>query len=91
MIGVVAVNSLHRLAHARAHDALTGLPGRYVAEPFDIVGHQLHVGTSIGIALLDDHADDATSLIHNSDLAMYEAKRNGKNRIERFTPDMASA
>jgi diguanylate cyclase (GGDEF)-like protein len=63
----------------------------YVAEPFDVAGHKLQVGTSIGIALVDDHAHDAASLIHNADLAMYQAKRNGKGRIEQFTADMATA
>ena len=186
IVGVVAMISLFRLAHARAHDALTGLPSRtlfidraeaavgeqrrqptgpmaalfidldgfkpindtyghaagdallkavarrlresmrpgdyisrfggdefivlckglrkeadavavaerirqYIAEPFDIGGHQLHVGTSIGIALVDDHAENAVTLIHNADLAMYHAKRSGKGCIARFTPDMANA
>jgi diguanylate cyclase (GGDEF)-like protein len=72
-------------------DAVAERIRQYVAEPFDIAGHRLHVGTSIGIALLDDHADDAMTLIHHADLAMYEAKRNGKGRIERFTPDLAHA
>ncbi|MEV4636597.1 diguanylate cyclase [Actinoplanes sp. NPDC049548] len=63
---------------------------QYIAEPFDIDGHQLHIGTSIGMALVDDYADDAVTLIHNADLAMYHAKRSGKGRIEHFTPDMAT-
>ncbi|SFF28958.1 diguanylate cyclase (GGDEF) domain-containing protein [Actinoplanes philippinensis] len=64
---------------------------RCVAEPFEIDGHRLHVGTSIGIALIDDRTDDAMTVIHHADLAMYEAKRKGKGRIEQFTPDLVGA
>jgi diguanylate cyclase (GGDEF)-like protein len=63
---------------------------KYIAEPFDVDGKSLSVGTSIGIALVDDHASDAEALIHNADLAMYRAKQSGRGRIEQFTPDMAT-
>ncbi|MEU8656256.1 diguanylate cyclase domain-containing protein [Actinoplanes philippinensis] len=80
----------HLVTEADAH-AVADRIRRYVAEPFEIDGHRLHVGTSIGIALVDDLTDDAMTLIHHADLAMYEAKRNGKGCIVQFTPDLASA
>jgi diguanylate cyclase (GGDEF)-like protein len=44
------------------------------AEPYDIDGLVLHVETSVGLALLPDHADDVTSLMKRADIAMYVAK-----------------
>jgi diguanylate cyclase (GGDEF)-like protein len=64
---------------------------KYIAEPFEIAGKTVSVGTSIGIALVDDHADDAVALIHNADLAMYRAKQSGRGRVEQFTPEMATS
>ena len=48
---------------------------------FSQIGRQITV--SIGLAGVPDHSiDTAEKLIHASDLAMYEAKSNGRNRIE---------
>src|SRR4029079_17940934 len=46
-------------------------------EPFDLAGMQLHVDTSVGLAVLPDHADDVTSLMARADIAMYTAKAAG--------------
>lgn len=58
------------------------------ADPFDAVGHRLHVGASIGISMLGpDHTDPAT-LIEAADTALYRAKENGRNRIQLYTEDL---
>jgi predicted signal transduction protein with EAL and GGDEF domain len=44
------------------------------AEPYEIDGLVLHVETSIGLALLPDHADDEQNLMKRADVAMYIAK-----------------
>lgn len=49
-------------------------------QPFPIQGHQLRIGTSIGIAFYPDDGDDAAELVRNADAAMYRAKENGRNR-----------
>jgi diguanylate cyclase (GGDEF)-like protein/PAS domain S-box-containing protein len=43
---------------------------------------------SIGISLFPDHADDADSLLHHADCAMYEVKANGRHGYRLFTPAM---
>jgi diguanylate cyclase (GGDEF)-like protein len=44
------------------------------AQPYDVDGLMLHVETSIGLALLPDHADDVQNLMKRADVAMYIAK-----------------
>ncbi len=54
-------------------------------EPFFIANSEIHVGASVGIALFPDDGSDADTLLHNADLAMYEAKAKGKNNYHIFT------
>lgn len=51
-----------------------------VGHPLRIRGRSMKVTPSIGIAIHPDSADTAAGLLRASDLAMYEAKRAGKNR-----------
>jgi diguanylate cyclase (GGDEF)-like protein len=44
------------------------------AQPYELDDMPLHVDTSIGLALLPDHASDVTSLLRGADVAMYTAK-----------------
>jgi diguanylate cyclase len=46
-------------------------------EPFDLEGMLLHVDSSVGLAVLPEHADDVTSLMARADIAMYTAKASG--------------
>jgi len=43
------------------------------------------VTISIGIAFLEDDIENLSSLMKNSDDALYDAKDKGRNRVERFT------
>jgi diguanylate cyclase (GGDEF)-like protein len=61
----------------------------YLNEPFEVLGKTVSIGVSIGIATVGAYADQAESLILNADLALYQAKNNGRGRIEWFTPDLA--
>lgn len=44
------------------------------------------LSVSIGAAISPDHGSEPDLLIRNADVAMYEAKRAGKNRCEIFSP-----
>lgn len=49
----------------------------------------LRITASMGLATLPDHASDAESLADAADHAMYQAKRDGRDRIFLASPDTA--
>ena len=53
---------------------------------FELDGHVLSIGASIGIALFPEHGDDEASLIRYADIAMYEAK-SSKGEPCLYDPD----
>jgi diguanylate cyclase (GGDEF)-like protein len=50
-----------------------------LSEPLLIGGNQIHITTSIGIALYPDDGEEGEILIKSADKAMYEAKKEGPN------------
>jgi diguanylate cyclase (GGDEF)-like protein/PAS domain S-box-containing protein len=59
-----------------------------VAEAHSIDQTQLHITTSIGISVYPEDGSDAETLIKNADTAMYQAKENGRQSYQFFTPAM---
>jgi diguanylate cyclase (GGDEF)-like protein len=53
------------------------------ADPVQIASGDVSITVSIGIAVLDPMHDDMHSLLHRADSALYRAKANGRNRVER--------
>lgn len=62
-----------------------------IAPPFLIDGHSFSVGVSVGIALAPQDHNSAEQLLLYADMALYEAKRNGRNRYECFRPELDEA
>ena len=59
---------------------------RSLGEVFDLDGKRGRVSASIGISVLPMQASDASGLLHNADVAMYHAKRQGKANFPVFHP-----
>ncbi|EXJ13152.1 MULTISPECIES: EAL domain-containing protein [Nitrincola] len=51
-----------------------------IAEPFQLRGRIVNIGASIGISLTPDHTREYEALLTCADMAMYEAKSQGRNR-----------
>ncbi|MPQ77337.1 sensor domain-containing diguanylate cyclase [Hydrogenovibrio sp. JE_KL2] len=60
---------------------------KLLEKPFNLGGHQVNIGSSIGMAIYPDHGATQTELLQNADLAMYEAKKSGKGQHRIFDPD----
>lgn len=59
-----------------------------LAEPYLIGPHRVSSTASIGIVTTAHMSDDPDSVLRDADIAMYEAKRQGRGRYEMFEPSM---
>lgn len=59
-----------------------------ISEPMTIAGHDCRIGASVGIATRGEPGESAEQLLVNADIALYEAKRRGRNRVESFNDEL---
>ena len=59
-----------------------------LSNPFVFDGKNFFIGVSIGLSVCPDDAVTANDLLVNADMAMYEAKVNGKNNYQYFNKEM---
>jgi diguanylate cyclase (GGDEF)-like protein len=59
-----------------------------IAEPFDLDGHQVVTGASVGIAIAPNDGSDPDKLLKNADMALYRAKNDGGESYRFFEPNM---
>ncbi len=57
-------------------------------QPFNISGHEIGISGSVGIAAYPEHGDDEKLLLINADIAMYHAKKDGRNGYRFFVRGM---
>jgi diguanylate cyclase len=63
--------------------SLQAIAGRIinaVCAPYAISGHNIIIGASIGIAVIDRRVGDAADILRYADMALYRAKNEGRNR-----------
>jgi diguanylate cyclase (GGDEF)-like protein len=72
-------------------DSATKLASRIieaVTAPYEIDGHQILIGTSVGISVGPDDSENAAELLKNADLALYQVKGQGRGSYRFFEPAM---
>jgi diguanylate cyclase (GGDEF)-like protein len=75
----------------RRADQATSLARRIVSllnDTFDVDGHQVIIGASVGIAVAPRDGIDADTLLKNADMALYRAKADGRGTWRFFERDM---
>ena len=59
-----------------------------IKEPFRVAGREIFIGASVGIATSREAAEKSETLLHNADVAMYRAKKDGPGRVLAYEPYM---
>ncbi len=59
-----------------------------LAKPFEVEGHNVYAGASVGISIFPDDGRDAADLLKKADTAMYQAKEEGRGRFAFFKQSM---
>jgi diguanylate cyclase (GGDEF)-like protein len=59
-----------------------------VIKPYQIEGHQIVTDISIGISVAPMDAVESTELLRNADMALYDAKGDGRGTFRFFEPEM---
>ncbi|MFA7318697.1 MAG: EAL domain-containing protein [Sulfuricella sp.] len=59
-----------------------------MTRPFSISGREVFIGASIGISLYPKDGDSGEELLKNADVAMYRAKKRGRNRFRFYDENM---
>ena len=59
-----------------------------VSAPYEIAGHQLVIGVSIGISLAPEDGKNPDELLKKADLALYRAKEDGRGTYRFFETGM---
>jgi diguanylate cyclase len=57
-------------------------------EPFSIDAHEVFLTASIGVAIFPNDGDSADALLKHTGVAMNQAKRQGRNTYEFYSPKM---
>ncbi|WP_160675483.1 EAL domain-containing protein [Clostridium sp. C8-1-8] len=58
-------------------------------KPILINKHPFYVAASIGVAIIPDHGVDSIDILKKADIAMYNAKEEGKGRLKIYSEEMS--
>ena len=81
----------HRAESAPGRPTPASLPRKSsmtLVEPFEVHGHQVVIGTSIGIAMAPADGNEPDQLLRNADMALYRAKAEGRGTYHFFQSEM---
>jgi len=57
-------------------------------QPYQLASYEYHCTPSIGATLFSNHAQSQEELLKQADIAMYQAKKAGRNTLRFFDPQM---
>ena len=75
-------------ANAAGAQRVAGKVAQAFNAPFQVGPHELTLGCSVGVALYPQDGRDFDALVQSADMAMYGAKRQGRNTYRFFTSQM---
>ena len=84
----VVLNQLDDLAGA---ELVASRLAHRLSQPYTLDGHEIVITCSIGIAAVPLHAHDVEGLLRAAGTAMFNAKKEGRNRFLIFRDDMEGA
>ena len=82
--GVIATDGAQPASSAELAERLMAA----LSDEFEVDGHKLRVGLSVGVAVYPTDGADAGALIANADAALYRAKTGGRGTIRFFEAEM---
>ena len=59
-----------------------------IAEPYEIDGHPVVIGCSIGVAVVPEHGTRIDEILRNADLALYKSKNAGRNCFHLYSTEL---
>jgi len=62
-----------------------------LGQPYQLYTHEYHITPSIGITLFNQHPSGIDQLLGEADIAMYQAKKEGRNTLRFFNQSMQDA
>lgn len=83
--------SEHALVAAAQAETIANIILVTINRPFQLATHEYHCTSSIGIALFNGHQSGIEELLQHADIAMYQAKKTGRNTLRFFDPQMQDA
>ncbi len=84
----------NQTAHEQAIYSATMIAGEItqkLSEVFYIQNREVFIGASVGISIYPEDGLTAETLLKNADMAMYEAKKQGRNNYQFYKKDYATA
>jgi diguanylate cyclase (GGDEF)-like protein len=85
---VVLQTATKRRQHAKS---LAQRLAKALDRPFEIDGHRMDIGASIGIAMAPKDGTDADQILKKADMALYAAKNGGRGSHRFFAAEMEDA
>lgn len=62
-----------------------------LAEPFTLIGAQVSISASMGIAMFPEDGRDMETLMQHADMAMFKAKNDGRGQAKFFSTEMSQS